>query len=190
MAFAPPVCSLLNINVVSLILFADSYFRVGSAARQLRAFFFSQSVWKAWAHSLARRWSLVEALLSRPSVSKPSVSSRMDFIKVSSEQLTPPPFPPHLDGLFIDGAWRAERFFGLHLPAWPSDSCSGCQLVALGTLRRTEFSWKGETKRGRGLRGLCRHVRVFSLAKLSLSSKSKNKKLSLSLLFLRKIAVK
>lgn len=43
-------------------------------------------------------------------------------------------------------------FFYSHLPAWPSDSCSVCQLVTLGGSRRGEFDGgkKRKKKRGRG----------------------------------------
>lgn len=43
-------------------------------------------------------------------------------------------------------------FFYSHLPAWPSDSCSVCQLVTLGGSRRGEFDGgkKRRKKRGRG----------------------------------------
>lgn len=85
----------------------------------------------------------MEALLSQPSVSKPSVSSRMDFIKVSSERLAPPPSPPHLDGLFIVGAWRAERFWGSICPPGPRTAAPGVSWWLWGR-------WKGQTKRGRG----------------------------------------
>lgn len=49
-------------------------------------------------------------------------------------------FPPSC--FLCSYALRAESFFGLHLPAWSLDSCSVCQLVASGTLRRREFAGK------------------------------------------------
>lgn len=55
---------------------------------------------------------------------------------------------------------RAGLFFGLHLPAWPSDSCSVCQLVASGTLRRGEFAG-GEKKKEGGVRQGSANTSVF-----------------------------
>lgn len=41
-------------------------------------------------------------------------------------------------------------FLDSHLPAWPLDSCSVCQLVASGTLRRREFAGKKREGSSRG----------------------------------------
>lgn len=45
---------------------------------------------------------------------------------------------------------RSELIFGLHLPTCPLDSCSVCQLVASGTLRRGEFAGKKREGFSRG----------------------------------------
>lgn len=59
--------------------------------------------------------------------------------------------PPRLGCFLCSCASRAELgfFFYSHLSAWPSDSCSVCQLVTLGGSRRGEFAGgkKGEKKR-------------------------------------------
>lgn len=177
------------------------FFRVGSAARQLRAFLFfffpHNPCGKAWAHPLAGRWSLVEALLSQPSVSKPSVSSRMDFYSsvtgAAREALIF--FPPrHLAGLFIVGLGERSGFLGSICPPGPRTAARGVSWWLWGNWGEHSLAGKGgETKRGRGpaQRGLgSRHVRVCSSPKLSLSSKSRNKRFSLSLIFLWKMAVK
>lgn len=124
---------------------------MGSAARQLRAFlFFFLLTIRVEKHELTL-WPGGEVWLRHYCHSQvcqsPACPQEWIFIQVSPVQLAKPPFffcpPLHLAGLFIVGAWRTERFFGLHLPAWPSDSCSGCQLVALGKLKRAQFGWKG-----------------------------------------------
>lgn len=67
-------------------------------------------------------------------------------------------------------ASRAELFFGLHLPAWPLDSCSVCQLVVSGTLRREEFAGK----RGRGPAGALQpHQVLLSVPTVLQHSKEK-----------------
>lgn len=52
-----------------------------------------------------------------------------------------------VSSFFYSCASRAELFFGLHLPAWPSDSCSVCQLVVSGTVRRVCWVEKKKKKR-------------------------------------------
>lgn len=115
--------------------------RVGSAARQLKAFPASQSMWKAWAHPLwlggevwfrhychSQVWRLLVC-----------VYTRIDW--ENSRQCCPQSSVDFL-AFFVVLLWERGRFFGLHLPACPLDSCSVCQLVASGTLRREAFCWK------------------------------------------------
>lgn len=71
-------------------------------------------------------------------------------------------------------------FFYSHLPAWPSDSCSVCQLVTLGGSRRGEFDGgkKRKKKEGGVQQWLCKHLGVCRPPQLPLST-ARRKRVSL-----------
>lgn len=91
-------------------------------------------------------------------------------------------FPPRLDCFLCSCASRAELlfFFYSHLPAWPSDSCSVCQLVTLGGSRRGEFDGgkKRKKKEGGVQQWLCKHLGVCRPPQLPLST-ARRKRVSL-----------
>lgn len=92
-------------------------------------------------------------------------------------------FPPRLGCFLCSCASRAELFFCFfysHLPAWPSDSCSVCQLVTLGGSRRGEFDGgkKRKKKEGGVQQWLCKHLGVCRPPQLPLST-ARRKRVSL-----------
>lgn len=91
--------------------------------------------------------------------------------------------PPRLGCFLCSCASRAELFFVFfysHLPAWPSDSCSVCQLVTLGGSRRGEFDGgkKRKKKEGGVQQWLCKHLGVCRPPQLPLST-ARRKRVSL-----------
>lgn len=101
-------------------------------------------MWKAWAHPL---WPGGEVWFRHYMLSQPRIkcaNSRCCILGCVRYVFS----PPRLGCFLCSCASRAELFFDSHLPAWPSDSCSVCQLVTSGGFRRGEFAGgKGKKKR-------------------------------------------
>lgn len=108
-------------------------------------------MWKAWAHPL---WPGGEVWFRHYMWSQPRIKCANSRCCILGCVRCLVFFPPRLGCFLCSCASRAELlfFFYSHLPAWPSDSCSVCQLVTLGGSRRGEFDGgkKRKKKRGRG----------------------------------------
>lgn len=81
-------------------------------------------------------------------------------------------FPLVLVAFFVAVLQEQSCFLDSHLPAWPSDSCSVCQLVTSGGSRRGEFAGgkKKKKKEGGVQQWLCKHIGVCRPPQLPLST--------------------
>lgn len=105
-------------------------------------------MWKAWAHPL---WPGGEVWFRHYMLSQPRIKCANSRCCILGCVRCLFFFPPRLGCFLCSCASRAELFFFFysHLPAWPSDSCSVCQLVTLGGSRRGEFDGGKKRKKKR-----------------------------------------
>lgn len=136
-------------------------------------------MWKAWAHPL---WPGGEVWFRHYMLSQPRIKCANSRCCILGCVRCLFFFPPRLGCFLCSCASRAELFFFFysHLPAWPSDSCSVCQLVTLGGSRRGEFDGgkKRKKKEGGVQQWLCKHLGVCRPPQLPLST-ARRKRVSL-----------
>lgn len=136
-------------------------------------------MWKAWAHPL---WPGGEVWFRHYMLSQPRIKCANSRCCILGCVRCLFFFPPRLGCFLCSCASRAELFcfFYSHLPAWPSDSCSVCQLVTLGGSRRGEFDGgkKRKKKEGGVQQWLCKHLGVCRPPQLPLST-ARRKRVSL-----------
>lgn len=136
-------------------------------------------MWKAWAHPL---WPGGEVWFRHYMLSQPRIKCANSRCCILGCVRCLVFFPPRLGCFLCSCASRAELlfFFYSHLPAWPSDSCSVCQLVTLGGSRRGEFDGgkKRKKKEGGVQQWLCKHLGVCRPPQLPLST-ARRKRVSL-----------
>lgn len=136
-------------------------------------------MWKAWAHPL---WPGGEVWFRHYMWSQPRIKCANSRCCILGCVRCLFFFPPRLGCFLCSCASRAELFcfFYSHLPAWPSDSCSVCQLVTLGGSRRGEFDGgkKRKKKEGGVQQWLCKHLGVCRPPQLPLST-ARRKRVSL-----------
>lgn len=136
-------------------------------------------MWKAWAHPL---WLGGEVWFRHYMLSQPRIKCANSRCCILGCVRCLFFFPPRLGCFLCSCASRAELlfFFYSHLPAWPSDSCSVCQLVTLGGSRRGEFDGgkKRKKKEGGVQQWLCKHLGVCRPPQLPLST-ARRKRVSL-----------
>lgn len=107
-------------------------FQGGVCYQAAKSFSPSQSMWKAWAHSLAKKWSLVEALLSQPSVTDTSTHIQELIVKIHVGAVRPAWIFVQV-AFFVVMLWERSRFLDSICPPgpWTAAQCVSWWLQGL-----------------------------------------------------------